>query len=254
MSLLKRTNMKTIDIITPCWNHSKETIECIESIKKNTTIPVRWIYINNGSFNKEHKAVIKSIKTLKIPYIVIMNEENLGFVKATNQGLRASESEFVVLLNNDTVVCKEWVEEMIRVMNENERFGIVGCLTENSAYQGIEQMSVLIGEEVPKNPEYIYNKYKGKYIARNVLSFQCVLLRKKMIDEIGLLDERFGLGLGDDDYYCAVAKHHGWKIALSLGGFIYHKRRTSFKDIPNYKKAQEKNIKLLRTLKNNLSR
>lgn len=238
-----------IDIITPVFNHSKETIDCIRSIKKNTTVPFRWVYVDNGSKSVEFKKIMATIEEIKLPHLVIKNKENLGFVKATNQGLRQNKNDFVALLNNDTIVCPGWLSEQLSVMLNDAKIGIASCLTTNSAYQGIDRIGILLKQNIPQDPAYIKKHFKGQYIDRGGISFQCAMFRQEMVDEIGLLDEAFLLGLGDDDEYCARARiKYGWKIALALGGFIFHLRRTTFRDIKGYEKEQERNLKLYKTI------
>ena len=83
------------DIIIPVWNQLELTKECIEHVVKNTHYPYRFIIIDNGS--EEQTAVyLKGLNRNSKPEVtLIRNDSNLGYVKAVNQGLRASRADYV---------------------------------------------------------------------------------------------------------------------------------------------------------------
>lgn len=91
------------DIIIPVWNHKDITKDCIDSIIRNTVYPYSLILIDNAS-DADTKTYLESLKNNgSIDVKLIRNEENLGFVKAVNQGLKASGAPYVCIMNNDTI-------------------------------------------------------------------------------------------------------------------------------------------------------
>lgn len=210
-----------IDIIIPVYNQLKYTKKCVESIKKNTK-DYNLIIVNNGSTDGTNEYLDKLNQSRKVK--IIDSEINQGFVKATNQGIKVSKND-VVLLNNDVEVPSGWLE-MLRGSIENKEVGATGPL------------STAVNQE-----QYFKNykeKWEGKY-----LSFFCCLIKREVIDKIGLLDENIEIGIGDDNDYCTRIQVAGYKLCLNTSLIVKHHHRTTIKTIPNIEKIAKKNIEYL---------
>ena len=96
------------DIIIPVWNQYDFTKRAIEHIQRNTRYPYRLILIDNNS-DEVTGDYLGRIAEQDKKAILIRNRENLGFVKATNQGLRASSAPYACLMNNDTAASSGWL-------------------------------------------------------------------------------------------------------------------------------------------------
>jgi GT2 family glycosyltransferase len=136
-------------------------------------------------------------------------------VKATNQGLRASKSPYVVLMNNDTTAEAQWLEKLRKPLLAG--YGISGPLTTAwGSWQGRYKTNGLEFADVPATWQ---------------LAFFCTMIRREVLDQVGLLDEGFGVGLGDDDDYCNRARAAGFKLAIVQNLKIPHRHRSTFKTI-----------------------
>jgi len=247
---------KITAIITPTWNNEDYTIRCFESIKKNTNNYI-IIWVDNGSLLESRKKVEDFLNKNEIPYEAIYNQENLGFVKATNQGMRKAlelGADYLVLENNDTEVYEGWLERMIETAESDEKIGLVGPITSPcTTLQSIINLKDIYGEEFKDLPEYQNNPEEYAALIRNLynkesieskteLAFFSVLIKDKVVKKIGFLSEEFGVGFGDDNDYCLRAKKAGWKLFLAKDVFVFHNHRTTFKSI--YSKNQiEKMLK-----------
>jgi GT2 family glycosyltransferase len=206
-----------VDIIIPCWNQLEYTKKCIESIQKNTN-NYNLILIDNGSTD----GTAEYFKTLDAT--VITNKENLGFVKAVNQGFKASKND-VVILNNDTEVPEGWLDKMKEVLTGD--VGAVGPLS-----------------TAPMQEQYykeFRTKWKGLY-----LTFFCTLIKREVIDKVGYLDENFEIGLGDDQDYCNRMALAGYRTRLRTDVIVKHHHRVSIKEIPNIEEISRKNHEYLK--------
>ena len=230
-------------IVTPTWNNEEYTIRCFDSIQKNTQ-DYKIIWIDNGSEKKSKKKVWDFLDKNKVPYELIENERNLGFVKATNQGMkRAMEIgvEYIVLQNNDTEVYTDWLDKMIIVANNDSDIGLVGPITSPcTSWQSIQNIGKRIEfVDLPKyknNPikysKIISEKYAGEIVEiKRSLAFFSTLIKREVVQDIGFLSENYGVGLCDDDDYCARAFESGWRICLAKDVFVFHNHRTTFKSI-----------------------
>src|SRR5262249_40115974 len=121
---------------------------------------------------------------------VIRNEENLGFPPAINQGLAAAQGEFLVLLNNDTVVTPNWLDGLIdRALYDYPRTGLVGAVTNASRppqeiQPGYADLAGLDGFARRRAQEYA-----GKALQVERLTGFCLLLRRDVYQKLGALDE-----------------------------------------------------------------
>ena len=98
------------DIVIPVWNNKEVTQRCLESIFDNTHCEYRLIIIDNASdaSTRQYLDQVKLSRPDKV--LLIANEENVGFTKAVNQGIKVSSSDYVCINNNDIIVSDGWLE------------------------------------------------------------------------------------------------------------------------------------------------
>lgn len=227
-----------ISIVVPVFNQAGVTVNCFHSLRMNTKIPYELIWVDNGSKKDEYEIILRQAKLTKNCKI-IRNKQNLGFVKATNQGINLAKGKYIILLNNDTEVFTGWESDLIYPL-EKGACSVVGPLTDSKiAWQTAKYVNSVWNTSVP---EYVFGerklyprkleKYHYKYIditkEKLNLAFFCAAIPKSVLDAIGVLCEEFTIGLGDDDEYCARLRSMGHKLFLSLGSFVKHYHRTTF--------------------------
>lgn len=230
----------TCDIVIPVWNLKDYTERCIESIIKNTQYPYRLIIIDNGS-EKETREYLEGLKNDKriLPgrYMLIRNEKNLGCTKAINQGIEASTAEYVCLLNNDTIMMNGWLTEMVKVAEMSPEIGIINTASNNNGlwkpwYMSWENFS-----------ESLRKKYSGRYVEMAVAVGFCYIIKREVINKIGVLTEEFGLGNFEDTEYCMRAFRYGYKTVLAKASYVWHKEHASFNLIDDFEKMFAENQK-----------
>ena len=117
--------MKKISIIVLNWNGKDITRQCLNSIKKNTLYPdYEIIVVDNGSKDGSIE-MLKELKNKKLINKLIMNNENKGFAKANNQGFKVADGSYFLMLNNDIIVTKNWLKELVKLIESNERIAAV---------------------------------------------------------------------------------------------------------------------------------
>ena len=115
-----------VSIICPTWNKLEFLKQMMESVNRCTQWPFELIIIDNASDDGTQEFVLNS--KFKMDGQYIRNEENKGFAIANNQGVKVAKGNFICFLNNDTIVTKSWLTNMMKVFNEEKAVGIVGCL------------------------------------------------------------------------------------------------------------------------------
>lgn len=226
--------MSKCDIVIPVWNQIQNTKDCIDSIRKNTKYPYKLIIIDNAS-DKNTALYLDSLKNNDLT--LLRNEENQGFVKAVNRGIRESSSEFLCILNNDTIVANCWLTEMINVIKKNPSVGIVNP-SSNTLGQNLDY-----GESIDARAEDIKHE-KGEYVELGSAFGFCMLTKRKIFDEIGLFDEKYGMGYFEDTDFSLRAKQKGYKSVRALAAYVYHKESASFKLLGNLDSTFKKSKKL----------
>ncbi|MBN2120463.1 MAG: glycosyltransferase family 2 protein [Candidatus Omnitrophica bacterium] len=211
------------DIVIPVWNLKEWTQRCVESIIVNTEYPYRLIIIDNGSEKptRDYLVSLKQDKRLKY-YLFIRNEKNLGCTKAINQGMKAASSEYILVLNNDTIVCSGWLSELVRIAQLSGDIGIVNPNSNNLGAKKPWHMSL---EQYARK---IMEKYKGRYIEMSAAVGFCSLIKKEVVERVGVYDEGFGMGNFDDTEYSIRARQAGFKTVFAKGPYVYHKEHASF--------------------------
>lgn len=245
-----------VRIILPVYDQLDITKQCISSLHA-TLEGIPWVLtiIDNAS-SKATAAYLRRL-TLDERIEVIREKENLGFVKAANEGMR-KPGEWVVILNNDIVLSPGWLESMIRTAMADPAIGMVCPTTNRAALMG--NVHKLAGFQAwPHDDDFSEDGFdrhskelrvvwKGRAQRQPYLNFYCTLFRRSMINEVGYLDEAFGPGLGDDDDYCIRAQKAGWRLAVALDAFVFHHRRTTFEAVhgkSGYQEIQDRNSKIL---------
>jgi GT2 family glycosyltransferase len=216
MGQANRGNHKT-DIVIVGWNHTDETDRCLESICGNTpggTYHV--IYVDNGSNES-----LEEITNFWEQQTDVLLPHNTGYCHGNNVGLvlsLLSDSEYVLLLNNDTWIPdgdSTWLERLIEVMDDPS-VGAVGAVSDKVLGKQVRPLNY-VGTGVTTTPALI--------------GF-CLLLRKTAIEQVGLLDERFDIdgNWSDFDYSIRLTKA-GWKLAIAESVFIHHAGSVTQRDL-----------------------
>ena len=219
-------------IILGVMNHLSDcTQPCVESIRKHTDLSeVEVIIVANGCTDHTEQYV----QQLGAPFRLVSFAEPLGFAKAYNEGIRASRGEYITLLNNDTVLLPQergtWLRMLEQPFRDDPAMGLTGPFMAYSQ---------------PADDKF--------------LIFFCVMVKRQVFDQIGLLDEVFGAGGGEDTDFCIKAKRAGFGIAqvpskdaldiimtndrpTGQGTFpIYHEGHATLKDVPGYNEVFKRN-------------
>jgi len=215
-----------VAVIIPVHNALGYTRQCLESIGRHTRPPYQVIVVDNGSDDGTGEWLAEMMGA-GWSLQVISNQENLGFVIAANQGLRATEAEWRVLLNNDTVVCAGWIEGMLFVLGLDERIGIVGPKT---LWPDEDRIMATGGLLFTRGGSYLpvgrgAARTDPRFSApedRQYIEGSCMLITRAVIEAIGLLDETYSPGYWEDADYCFRARQAGFRCVYSPFAEIRH--------------------------------
>jgi GT2 family glycosyltransferase len=216
-------------IVVLCYNGLEEiTRPCINSILENTP-PDEYelILVDNASVDRTPD-FLRDMAGRHTHVKLCLNETNKGYAAGNNDGIHLATGRSIILLNNDTLVPKGWLDRLLRLLEEDNDIGLAGPVT-NSA--GNEQRLVIPGLD-ESNFEAVALPYldrqRGLWFKTEKLGFYCVAIRRAAYEAIGDLDDGFGLGMFEDDDYCLRAHKAGFASAIVEDCFVYHKGSVSF--------------------------
>lgn len=235
-----------LSIIIPVCGQAAKTAKCFKSIRASTVMPYEIIWVDNGSDPHSFDIMKRQATKPRMHTKVVKFKKNQGFVKAINAGLSEVEDsvQYIAFLNNDTEVTYKWASKLTAPLKD-ESVGAVGPVTQSLiSWQEPSHLNLRWKLGLPKYPRgrgvhdesvaYADVLHQSAFVDRFIdigkipLAFFCTMFRKDVIDEVGPLDEDFGMGLGDDDEYCYRLRAHGYRLMLSLGTFVFHWHRTTF--------------------------
>ncbi len=226
---ISRTKRKLVSIIILTYNGLEFTKKCVESIQKNTNSPHEIIFVDNASKDGTVN-YLKRLAAKHSNYSIVLNSTNRGFPVGNNLGIAASKGDYIILLNNDVVVTKDWLEGLIECAERKPEIGIVGPMT--NYISGIQREETAIYkniQELPKFASEYQNKHFGEWKAYPRITGFCMLIKRSVIQSIGGLDPIYGKGNFEDDDFCLRARQKGFTAAIACDVFIHHYGSKSFR-------------------------
>ena len=218
-----------VSIIIVNWNTKRLLLECLSSVFKtiNKLSFEIWL-VDNASTDESVEAVKQNYPDIKI----IQNKKNLGFAAANNIALERMRGRHALLLNTDTILTNGAVEDLFDFMEKNFDAGMAcGQLfnqdrsKQNSIANFPGLHSLICNESLlqmlfPKKFPGKRREYKKPVEVDSCIG-ACLMVRKKAMDEVGLLDKRYFFFFEETDWAYRM-KQAGWKIYFVPSAKIFH--------------------------------
>lgn len=213
---------RRVSVVIPNLNGRNLLGDCLTSLEKQTFQDFEVVLVDNGSDDRSVDFVKDHFRwVLKI----IENSENIGFAAATNQGIKASDGEYIALLNNDTEAHARWLEELVKVADENPGAGMFASKTLFFDKRNvIDTTGHLFYPDGLNRGRGRLEIDQGQYDDRADVFFPsgcAALYRRSMFDEVGLFDE-FHFAYGDDTDIGFRGRLAGWTCFFVSGAVVYH--------------------------------
>ena len=201
---------------------------CLDSIGSKTQYPnFEVIVVDNGS-GPDIENYLTEMEARLDWLRVIFNRENLGFPRANNIGIEAAEDcEYVVLLNDDVVVTPGWLGKLVHYLDKPD-IELVGPTTNWAGNEARIEVGYDDLQGMEEFAERHMRQHDGEHFDIGVLAMYCVAMRRSLLDRIGLLDERFGIGMFEDDDFSRRVREAGGRVVCAEDLFIHHWGRSSF--------------------------
>lgn len=241
----------SIAVVIPNWNGKEDLPACLDSLLQQT-IPAEIVVVENGSIDGSAAFLAEHYTQVT----VLAQKKNLGFAGGVNAGIRYAlqfDIEYVALLNNDAVVDKEWLAELVKTMSANPEAGIVTSKITSSDRSHLDSTGDIYttwGLPYPRGRKetnlHAYDDMMTIFGASGGAS----LYRTTALKQIGLFDEDFFAYYEDVDLSFR-AQLAGWKVRFAPNALAYHqisatssklKGFTTYQTIKNYPWLLIKNV------------
>jgi GT2 family glycosyltransferase len=198
----------------------------LETLLVHTDEPLEVIAVDNGSTDGT-RAYLEQLAAKDPRLRLIFNPGNAGFARACNQGLAIGRGEILVLLNNDALVPPGWLSCLQSAL-EDERIGLAGPVTNRIGNEAEIEVSYttwggFLDEAASRTAEHA-----GEVVGIGTVTMFCMGMRREVFQRIGPLDQRFEIGLLEDDDYSLRARELGLRTVCLPELLVHHFGETSF--------------------------
>ena len=213
------------DIIIPVCNQYAYTRNLLDEVYRYTDFPFHVYVIDNASTDETidlHKIFTRNIT-------IVRNHKSRGWGASANQGIELGSNPYLVFMHNTIGISRKWLEKMIAFLDTHPRIGAVGPLNSNpNDDQFIDRIRQKIAPQIPsfltediheRNRILDYHFHGAGILIEGILNFSCLVIKRRIINEIGLLDESL-VGGGDGEAYCRRLRKAGYVLGLSLNTYI----------------------------------
>ncbi|SFB13210.1 hypothetical protein SAMN05216249_11047 [Acetitomaculum ruminis DSM 5522] len=214
--------MTQVTVVVPNYNGEKYIADCLKSLEKQEFKEFHTIVVDNGSTDNSREIIEKEFPKVKL----LKLKENYGFARAVNEGIKASKTKYVILLNNDTIVFKRFVRELLNEIRRSKKIFSSQALM--LSYQ--EKEIIDDAGDYYNALGWAFAREKGKNInemklknGKKIFS-SCggaVIYNKELMEKTGYFDEEHFCYLEDVDIGYR-AKILGYKNTLALKAKVLH--------------------------------
>ena len=223
-----------VSIIILTWNSEREIGACLASLSRGLSeFSSEVIVVDNGSQDQTCAVVRETRPDAQM----LCNPENRGVAPARNQGIRLAQGEYVLILDDDTVVQPGALDVLIRYMEDRPKVGLCGPrLTDADGKLQLScrrfptlidklarRLPSILGQETARKAEMADWDHRTIREVDYVIG-ACQVIRRRALQDVGLLDERIFYGPEDVDM-CLRLQQAGWRVAYNPDAVVVHEER-----------------------------
>lgn len=218
-----------LSVVIVTHNNADLTARCLESLELANEWPnLETLVVDNASSDSTPELLARW-SAGREDGSAQLNPENRGFAAANNQALARAGGDFLVLLNNDTVVTRGALATLARHLHAHPGIGLLGPCT--NAISNAAQVAVGY-REIAELPGWAADwtwRNDGRVERLDMAAMFCLAMRRETYELLGPLDERFAVGMFEDDDYSVRARRAGLEVCCAYDAFVHHWQKSAFR-------------------------
>ena len=222
-----------VSVIVLTYNNLKLNQYCISSILNQTAYPNYELIVLDNLSTDGTVEYLKELEQQNHPRLkIVFNTENSGFAGGNNKAIKLSSGKYVVLLNNDTVITRGWLTAMVKHLENDAQCGMVGAVTNSIGNEAMVAAAYRDLNELARFA-YAYTRIHNNETYRGIdrLALFCTMIRRDILDQYGMLDDGYKVGMFEDDDLAMLVKKAGYYFYAVEDCFIHHVNNASFKKL-----------------------
>ena len=224
------TAQPLVYLVVLTWNGKDDTLECLRSLQKVTYSNFKILVVDNASVDGTTEAILKEFPDVE----VVINKSNLRFAGGNNVGIQKAldqSAKYIMLLNNDTVVEKNFLNNLLDAAEKNSLIGIVGP---KIFFHGDPRRIWYAGGKIEWWKGWISHIGvrqidNGQYDIQSETDYItgcCLLVKSEVINRVGMLDENYFI-YGEDADWCIRTARAGYTLLYVPTAVVWHKLSVS---------------------------
>jgi GT2 family glycosyltransferase len=238
-----------VSVIVLNYNGKDVLEECIKSILNSNYSRVEVIVIDNGSTDESYMIAKKyepQVKLIKSPH-------NLGYSAGNNLGIRVAKGKYIFLVNNDAIIHSDCIYELVKIASSDPRIGILGCKVYYRGTRIIQHAGGKLNLSATAPPHIrVFEEDHGQYDEVSDVDYVsgvAMMIKREVVDKIGLLNEHY-FSYWEDVDYCFRAKKAGFRVVYVPKAIVEHFEGFSWKKKSFLQKFLNERNRLLFVLNN----
>lgn len=221
-----------IDVVVPVHEAREDVQRCLASVLRHGTGDFRLVVVNDASTDPVLVARLDHLARTEPRVLLLRNDANQGFVKSANRGMNADALRDVLLLNSDTEVPPGFLDRLRSAVRHTPATGIVSPFTNDGTILSLPRW--MISNPMPEGLDVAAfdalvagtsPRLRPEIVTAHGF---CMLIRRAVLDRVGVFDEAFGRGYGEENDLCERAKAAGFEVRACDDVFVWHRGSASF--------------------------
>lgn len=204
-----------VSLIIPHKNDWKRMRFCLEGIFKYTNDDYEVIIVGNASQKVPEKI-------FRHPHLtVIQNWGDMGRAASLNQGMERAGGEYIGWLSPNALPSHRWLSQLLAVLEQNDQAGMAGPVTNRGNAKQKLSIPFKTISKIHRFSNQFNHSNPSRWRETEELSGFCALFHRKLINEAGWLDERFGDGIHAEMDYCRRVRKAGYKVIIAADTYVH---------------------------------
>jgi glycosyltransferase involved in cell wall biosynthesis/GT2 family glycosyltransferase len=232
------SRLPSVDVVVCVHNALEDVRLCLWSVLHKASRRFRLIVVNDGSDDATSELLARIAEENAAITLIHREDPPHGYTIAANLGLRASTSDYVVLLNSDTIVSYGWMERIVEYGERHQQVGILGPLSNAASHQSVPERRSAGEWATNPLPSWLTEDGMALMLEQAAprtdtrlpfINGFCYAIKREVISSIGIFDEQsFPEGYAEENDFSQRARNAGYELAVVDDAYVFHAKSRSY--------------------------